>query len=191
MTDEECHCEPRFFALFLCHCELVVSSAKQSQPPDCFGPSALAMTSEKSHCEVVVLFPKQSQRLLRFARSDKEKESCGDRKGLAITPIVSLRGRRFALFFVTASFAFSPSEAVSFPVALGLLRRFAPRSDKGKVSLRGQSFVSEVVSEIPRRFAARKGQEKGGEAVSFPVVLRPLRRFAPRGDRRRGVTARS
>jgi len=30
MTDEECHCEPRFFALFLCHCELVVSSAKQS-----------------------------------------------------------------------------------------------------------------------------------------------------------------
>jgi hypothetical protein len=60
------------FALFLCPCEVVFSSPKQSQKllsrnriaslrsqrrrkrlSDCFGPSALAMTG-KSHCEVVV-----------------------------------------------------------------------------------------------------------------------------------------
>ena len=60
------------FALFLCPCEVAISSPKQSQkllsrnriaslrsqrrrkrPSDCFGPLALAMTGE-SHCEVVV-----------------------------------------------------------------------------------------------------------------------------------------
>ena len=57
------HCEPRFFALFLCHCEVVVPLPKQSLqiaslrsqrqkiPPDCF--ASLAMT-HKGHCEVVV-----------------------------------------------------------------------------------------------------------------------------------------
>jgi len=44
---------------------------------------------------------------------------------------------------------------------MGLLRRFAPRSDKGEVSLRGRSFVSKAVSEIPCRFAPRKDERKG------------------------------
>ena len=74
----ECHCEPRLFVWRSslrdssplrgfgrtdegCHCEVVFSFPKQPQPLDCFGPSPLAMTGQKSHCEVVVSSPKQSR----------------------------------------------------------------------------------------------------------------------------------
>ena len=54
-----------FFALFLCHCEVVFSLPKQSQR--FLAASRLGMTDEECPCEVVVSFPKQSH-LLRSCR---------------------------------------------------------------------------------------------------------------------------
>jgi len=119
------------FALFLCPCEVAISSPKQSQkllsrnriaslrsqrrrkrPSDCFGPSALAMTGEKSLRASFVRLAKQSQRFLAALRLGMTEEG------------------------VIASLVCSPGEAVSdcfaslatAKNAAGLLR-FA-RSDK-------------------------------------------------------------
>ena len=106
-----------FFALFLCHCEVVVPLPKQSlqvaslrsqrrrkRPSDCFGASALVMTGEGV-----------------TARSPFRP------------PLLSLRGRLFVSEAVSLSFA---SLKNTRP-----LRRFAPRGDKVWVSLRGRRFA--------------------------------------------------
>ena len=123
MTDEECPCEPHFSPferslrarLFVCeaisplrgHCELVVSSAKQSQlsgvianlvfslseaiPWDCF--ASLAVTHKGSHCEVVVSSPKQSQKHQKHSENTGLLRAFGPRNDQRKE---SLRGRCFA-----------------------------------------------------------------------------------------------
>jgi len=128
-----------FFALFLCHCEVVVPLPKQSlqvaslrsqrrrkRPSDCFGASALVMTGEGV-----------------TARSPFRP------------PLLSLRGRLFV------------SEAVSLSSAslknTRPLRRFAPRGDKRDITARSPFRFR---SSLDRQESLRASLFSFGEAIS-------------------------